>query len=46
MSSDRSLKYSTKTGLYGNDFVVDYQPISGAKTIYDIHRHLMTKHNI
>ena len=37
-----------KTGLYGNiyDFVVDYEKISGVKTIYDMHRYLMIKHNI
>ena len=48
ISSDWSLTNSTKTGLYGNiyDFAVDYVPISGVKTIYDIHRYLMTKHNI
>ena len=39
---------SEKTGLYGNiyDFVVDYKVINGVKPIYDIHRYLMTKHNI
>ena len=37
-----------KTGLYGNiyDFVVDYEQIVGARAIYDMHRYLMTKHNI
>ena len=37
-----------KTGLYGNiyDFVVDYEAIIGVKAIYDMHRYLMTKHNI
>ena len=37
-----------KTGLYGNmyDFVVDYKAINGVKQIYDMHRYLMTKHNI
>ena len=37
-----------KTGLYGNiyDFVVDYEQILGVKPIYDMHRYLMTKHNI
>ena len=36
---------SEKTGLYGNiyDFVVDYEQILGVKTIYDMHRYLMTK---
>ena len=39
---------SEKTGLYGNiyDFVVDYKSINGVKPIYDMHRNLMTKHNI
>ena len=39
---------SQKTGLCGNiyDFVVDYEQIVGVKTIYDMHRYLMTKHNI
>ena len=48
MSSNWSTTESTKTGLYGNiyDFAVDYVPLSGVKTIYDIHRYLMKKHNI
>ena len=39
---------SEKTGLYGNiyDFVVDYKAINGVKQIFDMHRYLMTKHNI
>ena len=39
---------STKTSLYGNiyQFVVDYKAIVGTTTIYDMHRYLMTKHNI
>ena len=39
---------SEKTGLYGSiyDFVVDYEQIVGVKTIYDMHRYLITKHNI
>ena len=39
---------SEKTGLYGSiyDFVVDYEQTVGVKTIYDMHRYLMTKHNI
>ena len=39
---------SEKTGLYENiyDFVVDDKSINGVKPIYDMHRHLMTKHNI
>ena len=39
---------SEKTGLYGNiyDFVVDYEEILLLKTIYDMHRYLMIRHNI
>ena len=39
---------SEKTGLYGNiyDFVVHYEPIIVVKTIYDMHRYLIIKHNI
>ena len=39
---------STKTSLLGNiyDFVLDYKAIVGTTTIYDMHRYLMTKHNI
>ena len=39
---------SEKTGLYGKIyyFVVDYEQIVGVETIYDMHRYLMTKHNI
>ena len=41
-------KQIRKKGLYGNiyDFVVDYEEILGVKAIYDMHRYLMTKHNI
>ena len=48
ISSDWSLTNGTKTGLYGNvyDFSVDYIEINNEKTIYDIHRYLMNKHNI
>ena len=28
------------------DFVVDYKAINDVKPIYDMHRYLMTKHNI
>ena len=28
------------------DFIVDYEQIVGVKTIYDMHRYLMIKHNI
>ena len=39
---------SEKTGLYRNfyQFVVDYKAINSVKPIYDMHRYLMTKHNI
>ena len=39
---------SEKTGLYRKiyDFVVDYEQILGVKAIYNMHRYLMTKHNI
>ena len=48
ISSDWSSTNSTKTELYGNvyDFAIDYEPLSGVKTIYDIDRYLMKKHNI
>ena len=48
ISSDWSLTNGTKTGLYRNvyDFAVDYVPLSGVKTIHDIRRYLMKKHNI
>ena len=43
ISSDWSLKNSTKTSLYGNvyDFAIDYELLAGVKTIYEIHRCLM-----
>ena len=39
---------SEKTGAYGKiyDFVVDYEQIVSVKTIYDMHRYLVTKHSI
>ena len=39
---------SEKTGTYGkiDDFVMDYEKILGVKTIYDMHRYLIIKHNI
>ena len=48
LSDQWTTSESEKTGLYGKiyDFVVDYEQISGVKAIYDMHRHLMTKHNI
>ena len=48
LSDQWTTSESEKTGLYGKiyDFVVDYEQISGVKAIYDMHRYLMTKHNI
>ena len=48
LSDQCTASESEKTGLYGNiyDFVVDYEQILGVKAIYDMHRYLMTKHNI
>ena len=48
ISSDWSLTNSTKTSLYGNiyDFGIGYEPLTGVKTIYDIHRYSMKKHGI
>ena len=48
LSDQWTTRESEKTGLYGNiyDFVVDYEEILLVKTIYDMHRYLMIKHNI
>ena len=48
LSDQWTTSESEKTGLYGkiNDFIVDYEQILGVKAIYDMHRYLMTKHNI
>ena len=48
LKSEWTRRESEKTGLYGNiyDFVVDYKPIIGVDPIYDMHKYLMTKHNI
>ena len=48
LSDQWTTSESEKTGLYGNiyDFVVDYEEILLDKTIYDMHRYLMIKHNI
>ena len=48
LSDQWTASESEKTGLYGSiyDFVVNYEQIAGVKTIYDMHRYLMTKHNI
>ena len=48
LSDQWTASKSEKTGLYGNiyDFVIDYEQILCVKPIYDMHRYLMTKHNI
>ena len=48
LSDQLTTSESEKNGAYGNiyDFVVDYEQISGVKTIYDMHRYLIIKHNI
>ena len=48
LSDQWTASESEKTGLYGNiyEFVVDYEDILDVKTIYDMHRYLMIKHNI
>ena len=48
LSDQWTTSESEKTGLYGNiyDFVVDCEQIVGVKAFYDIHRYLITKHNI
>ena len=48
LSDQWTASESEKTGLYGNiyDFVVGYEQMLGVKAIYDMHRYLMTKHNI
>ena len=48
LSDQWTANESEKTRLYGSvyDFVVDYKQIVGVKTIYDMHRYLMTKQNI
>ena len=48
LSDQWTTSESEKTGVYGKiyDFVVDYEQIVAVKTIYDMHRYLMAKHNI
>ena len=48
LSDQWTTSESEKTGVYGKiyDFVMDYEQISGVKAIYDMHRYLITKHNI
>ena len=48
LSDQWTTSESEKTGLYGKiyDFVIDYEQILGVNPIHDMHRYLMTKHNI
>ena len=48
LSDQLTTSESEKTGVYGKiyDFVVDYEQIAGVKTIYNMHRYLMNKHNV
>ena len=48
LSDQWTTSESEKTGTYGKiyDFVVDYEQILGVKTIYDMDRYLIIKHNI
>ena len=48
ISSDWSSTESTKTRLHGNvyDFALDYIPLNGVKTIYEIDRYFMKKYGI
>ena len=44
MDSKRIRKNRVNGNIY--DFVIDYEQILGVNPIYDMHRYLMTKHNI
>ena len=48
LSDQWTTSESKKTGVYGKiyDFVVNYEQIAGVKTIYDMYRYLVNKHNI
>ena len=48
LSNEWTTSESENTGVYGNiyDFVADYKLIVGVDPVYDMHRYLMTKHNI
>ena len=48
LSDQWTASESEKTGVYGKmyDFVVDYEQIAGTTKIIDMHKYLMTKHNI
>ena len=48
LSDQWTTSESEKTGVYGKiyDFAVDYEQIVGTTKIIDMHKSLMTKHNI
>ena len=48
LSDQWTTSESEKTGVHGGiyDFAVDYEQIAGVKAIYDMHRYLLTNHNI
>ena len=48
LSDQWTASESEETRLYGNiyDFLVDYQAVVGVGPIYDMHRYLMTKHDM
>ena len=48
LSDDWTTSESEKPELYGNiyDFIVDYKKVTGVEASYDMHRYLMTRHNI
>ena len=48
LSDQETTSESEKTGVYGKiyDFAVDYEQIVGTTKILDMHKYLMTKHNI
>ena len=48
LSDQWTTSESEKTGVYGKnyDFVVDYEQIAGTTKTLDMHKYLMTKHNI
>ena len=48
LSEQWTASESEKNGVYGKiyDFAVDYEQIVGTTKILDMHKYLMTKHNI
>ena len=48
LSDQWTTSESEKTGVYGKiyAFIMDYEQIAGTTKILDMHKYLMTKHNI